>query len=204
MLTPHHTTPRRLLKKLTNLHCPPLPSPPLPSQPLPTPPVLRYTPIPLSDDHKPDRPDEKKRIQESGGQVGCRQIVVGHSATGPVMLPMGPARVWYSNRGDTMGLAMSRSLGDAIVHTVGVSSEPEVRVHEAEDDDEFLIMGTDGVWDVIDNAQAVEIVQNHIARQGAGWVPEECASLIARSARRRWANLSSMIDDITCLVIKLH
>ena len=103
-----------------------------------------------------------------------------------------------------MGLAMSRSLGDAIVHTVGVSAEPEVKEHEITDEDEFLIMGTDGVWDVIDNNQAVEIVQTHIARQGANWVPEECASLIARSARRRWANLSSMIDDITCHVVKLH
>jgi hypothetical protein len=68
-----------------------------------------FTAMPLSRDHKPDRQDEKRRIQEAGGQVGCRQIVVGHSAKGPVMLPMGPARVWYSNRaGETMGLAMSR------------------------------------------------------------------------------------------------
>jgi len=66
------------------------------------------------------------------------------------------------------------------------------------------VLGTDGVWDVMDNNQACEIVQTHIQRQGPSWVPEECASLIARSARRRWANLSSMIDDITCLVIKLH
>ena len=163
-----------------------------------------YTAIPLTRDHKPDRQDEKRRIQEAGGQVGCRQIVVGHSANGPVMLPMGPARVWYTNRGETMGLAMSRSLGDSIVHTVGVRAEPEITDHEIQDTDEFIIMGTDGVWDVIDNNQAVEIVQNHIKRTGSGWDAEEAATIIARSARRRWAQLSSMIDDITCLVIKIR
>ncbi len=164
-----------------------------------------YTAVPLTRDHKPDRQDEKRRIQEAGGQVGCRQIVVGHSATGPVMLPMGPARVWYTNRGETMGLAMSRSLGDAIVHTVGVSAEPELTDHEVGDLDEFIVMATDGVWDVIDNNQAVEIVSSHVKRAGGGdWDAEEAASLIARSARRRWSQLSNMIDDITCLVIKLH
>ena len=166
-----------------------------------------YSAIPLSRDHKPDRQDERKRIQEQGGQVGCRQIVVGHSANGPVMLPMGPARVWYTTaRGETMGLAMSRSLGDAIVHTVGVSAEPEITDHEIQDADAFIVMGTDGVWDVVDNNQAVEIVQNHIKRSGggSGWDPNEAATLIARSARRRWSQLSSMIDDITALVIKLR
>ena len=103
-----------------------------------------------------------------------------------------------------MGLAMSRSLGDSIVHTVGVSAEPEITDHEIQDTDEFIIMGTDGVWDVIDNNQAVEIVQNHIKRTGSGWDAEEAATIIARSARRRWAQLSSMIDDITCLVIKIR
>lgn len=162
-----------------------------------------YVAVPLTRDHKPDRQDEKRRIQEAGGQVGCRQIVVGHSANGPVMLPMGPARVWYTNRGETMGLAMSRSLGDSIVHTVGVSAEPEITDHDISEEDEFLIMGTDGVWDVIDNNQAVEIVQNHIKRSGPGWDAAEAATIIARSARRRWSQLSSMIDDITALVIKL-
>ena len=136
--------------------------------------------------------------------------MVGHNAKGPVMLPMGPARVWYSTRaGETMGLAMSRSLGDAIVHTVGVSAEPEMTEHDIIEEDEFLILGTDGVWDVIDNNQAVELVKNYITRDGgrgganSNWNPEEAAGIIARSARRRWSQLSSMIDDITCLVIKL-
>lgn len=164
----------------------------------------QYAAVPLTSDHKPDRPDEKRRIHEAGGQVGCRQVVVGHSASGPVMVPMGPARVWYSTRGETMGLAMSRSLGDAIVHTIGVSAEPEITDHEISDVDDFIIMGTDGVWDVIDNDQAVEIVAQVIKKsQGQGWDAAEAAGLITRSARKRWSQLSSMIDDITCLVIKL-
>ena len=35
----------------------------------------------------------------------------------------GPCRVWLGHM-DVPGLAMSRSLGDAIAHTAGVSSEP--------------------------------------------------------------------------------
>ena len=65
----------------------------------------------LTSDHKPDRPDERRRVLAAGGQVGSRQLVVGHNAKGPVTMPMGPARVWYTTRGETMGLAMSRSLG---------------------------------------------------------------------------------------------
>ena len=64
-----------------------------------------------------------------------------------------------------MGLAMSRSLGDAIVHTVGVSAEPELMDHEFQDNDEFIIMGTDGVWDVIDNNQVRNCEDE--AQQGA-------------------------------------
>ena len=45
-------------------------------------------------------------------------------------MPVGPCRVWYQHRGETLGLAMSRSLGDAIVHKCGVSAEPEVLEHQ--------------------------------------------------------------------------
>lgn len=68
----------------------------------------------LTSDHKPDRPDERRRVIAAGGQVGSRQLVVGHNANGPVTLPLGPPRVWYQSRGETMGLAMSRSLGMCI------------------------------------------------------------------------------------------
>lgn len=126
------------------------------------------SPLALTNDHKPDRPDERRRVQAAGGQVGSRQIIVGHNANGPVMLPLGPPRVWYQARGETMGLAMSRSLGDAIVHTSGVSSEPEMSEHAVGPYDLFVIMATDGIWDVIESNHAVQIVAAHLTRATGG------------------------------------
>lgn len=42
---------------------------------------------------------------------------------GPQGQWLGPDRVWMRNE-DTPGLAMSRSLGDGLAHSLGVSSEP--------------------------------------------------------------------------------
>src|SRR6185312_11664029 len=100
---------------------------------------------PLSYDHKPDKPDERKRILGCGGRIGCRQMAVPapvaaggagglyrNAAAGTISVPVGPCRVWYSYRGDTLGLAMSRSLGDSIVHNCGVTAEPEIIPYKME------------------------------------------------------------------------
>jgi len=161
-------------------------------------------PQPLTNDHKPDRPDERQRILQAGGKVGCRQLVVGNGPNGPVRLPMGPMRIWYQVRGETMGLAMSRSLGDSIVHTQGVSADPELTEHMIDGDDVFLVLGSDGVWDVTDLNQAIQIVQSVINKNPHGWDPKEAAELLAVSARRRWESMSQMVDDITAIVVKLQ
>jgi serine/threonine protein phosphatase PrpC len=115
--------------------------------------------FPLSCDHKPDQPEERKRILACGGHVGCRHVLVqGDGRAGPVSMPVGPCRVWYQNRGETLGLAMSRSLGDSVVHRCGVSAEPETFEHTVGNLDEFVIIATDGVWDVLDNNLACQIV----------------------------------------------
>ncbi len=92
--------------------------------------------IPLSKDHKPDRPDERKRIEKLGGKV----------------ITHGVPRVQGK-------LAISRVLGD---HSLSpyVIPNPEIKKHKRSLDDQFLILACDGVWDVFSNEEAVVIVEN--------------------------------------------
>ena len=83
-----------------------------------------------------------------------------------------------------------------------------------------LPSATDGVWDVIDNNLAVQIVHAHWssrcftqmnlrcanlhASRSSEWNPGEAALSLCMSARHRWESLSPVIDDITALVIDLQ
>lgn len=202
--------------------------------------------LPLSKDHKPENPEEHKRITASGGQVGSRHVLVKQpDGAAPVSMPVGPCRVWYKNKGDTLGLAMSRSLGDYIAHKYGVSAEPEILQHTVTSSDEFLILATDGVWDVLDNEEACRIVFSAMTSDalpdGCSW-PQLAANRITSGkhiasivvdndappltmyeliylplliilpnrilfvveCRSIWEKRSSMVDDITVIVIKLQ
>ncbi|KAL2230285.1 protein phosphatase 2C 37-like [Sesamum indicum] len=91
--------------------------------------------IPLSVDHKPDRPDELNRIQEAGGRVIFWD--------GPRVLGV---------------LAMSRAIGDNYLKPY-VISEPEVTITERTAEDECLILASDGLWDVVSNETACGVAR---------------------------------------------
>lgn len=46
---------------------------------------------------------------------------------------------------------MSRSFGDYVASTVGVSCEPEIIHHRINADYAFLIIASDGVWEFLSN-----------------------------------------------------
>ena len=69
----------------------------------------------VTRDHKPDDPDEQARIEKQNGRIESYKGRSGEN--------VGPARVWLKTE-NYPGLAMSRSLGDACAHSVGVSSDP--------------------------------------------------------------------------------
>ena len=69
----------------------------------------------LSKDHKLDREDESTRIERSDGRIMQYLNIDG--------IPFGPRRIWKKCE-NTPGLAMSRSLGDTIAHSIGVISTP--------------------------------------------------------------------------------
>ncbi|KAF8775340.1 hypothetical protein HU200_004751 [Digitaria exilis] len=68
-------------------------------------------------------------------------------------------RVIYWDGARVLGvLAMSRAIGDGYLKPF-VSSEPEVTVTERTDDDECLILASDGLWDVVTNEMACDVVR---------------------------------------------
>ncbi|XP_039123872.1 probable protein phosphatase 2C 11 [Dioscorea cayenensis subsp. rotundata] len=120
--------------------------------------------IPLSVDHKPDRSDERERIENAGGFI----IWAGTWRVGGV-------------------LAVSRAFGDRLLKPY-VVAEPEIQEEEIEGI-EFLIIASDGLWNVVSNKDAVEIVQSISDAETA-------SRKLIHEAYTRGSG-----DNITCIVV---
>ena len=140
--------------------------------------------VELSRDHKPDIPEEKLRIERSGGRVDK-------------MYGMGPYRVWFKNE-DYPGLAMSRSIGDRLAHRVGVSDIPEIKMFNIEEVTPLaIVLASDGVWEFMSNEEVSDIVYRFEDNKDGS----TCAKKIVERARQVWENTGYAIDDITCVVV---
>ena len=62
---------------------------------------------------------------------------------------LGPLRVFLRNS-PAPGLAMTRALGDFLAVGLGISFMPEVKTFAIGAEDEVLVVGSDGVWEFLD------------------------------------------------------
>ncbi|KAL1629660.1 Protein phosphatase 2C 2 [Neofusicoccum ribis] len=100
---------------------------------------------PLSFDHKPQNEGEKARITAAGGFVDFGRV--------------------------NGNLALSRAIGDFEFKKSAdlppeqqiVTAFPDVTVHEITDDDEFLVIACDGIWDCQSSQAVIEFVRRGIA-----------------------------------------
>ncbi|KAH9622275.1 hypothetical protein KSS87_001375 [Heliosperma pusillum] len=128
--------------------------------------------IDMSKDHRPTCPSEKRRVEEAGG---------------------------YVEDGYVNGLlSVSRALGDWDLRLRNGSAspliaEPEVKQVILTEEDEFLIIACDGVWDVMSSQQAVSIVRRGLRRHND---PEQCAKEVVREALRL-----NTYDNLTVVVV---
>ena len=140
-----------------------------------------------------DLPEERRRIESREGSIRGKNVFYG-----PV------------------GIAMTRSLGNAVMIRAGVIPTPMVdtiqllypnNVEEEESNPTItpptatLILATDGVWDVLSNEEVKDICSRHLLAQDA-------ADAIAKTARERWVGDLPIMDevkadDITIMVVKL-
>eukprot|EP01035_Chromulina_nebulosa_P020140 gene20140-26149_t len=104
----------------------------------------------LTKDHKPNDPIELKRIIDEGGDVYWD----GELSNGLPIPGQGCYRVDSAN-----GLAMSRAISDYDDKPL-VSSNPDVHVTDGSDDDQFIILASDGLWDVFSSQGAANLVNS--------------------------------------------
>lgn len=108
-------------------------------------------------------------------------------------------RVWLGNM-DVPGLAMSRSLGDVIAHTAGVSSEPEFTEYDFNPnnrEDLILVMASDGLWEFMSNQEVMDIAFNCTE-------PRYAVDKLISESNERWMKEEQVIDDTTVCVVFLN
>lgn len=144
----------------------------------------------LSRDHKATETDEANRVIRFGGRIEPFKEKDGTYA--------GPKRVWLKKE-QIPGLAMTRSFGDQVASSVGVVCEPEIRNFFWKEEDKFIVIASDGLWEYVSNKEVVDIVGRYYAGRTAD---KACDSLYSL-AHQRWRENDDCIDDITIIVMFL-
>ncbi|KAL3655377.1 hypothetical protein CASFOL_001163 [Castilleja foliolosa] len=129
----------------------------------------------LTSDHRPSRQDERERIEMLGGFVESRN---------------GVPRVLGS-------LAVSRSIGDQYLKQ-WVTAEPETKIIKLEQEHEFLLLASDGLWDKVSNQEAIDIARPLCIHIDNPQPLTACRKLVDLSVSR------GSTDDISVMLIQLE
>lgn len=135
----------------------------------------------LSEDHKPDKVEERVRIVSFPGSIihttGCPRV---------------STQRLEEECGSDAGLALSRALGDLTLHSVGIIHLPGVRrmTLSEEDGESVVLLCSDGVWDML----SPEEVATEVSEAGRENVASATEAIVAK-ARERWlADVGSEAD----------
>lgn len=132
--------------------------------------------VALSRDHKPDDPVEMAYIQSQGGKV---------------TYPSGVPRV-------NGVMALSRAIGDRS-ETPCIRAEPDLIIEELSWNDDFYVLATDGLWDVMTNQEVVAFLHDCFETDLSDESRQELTKDLVVEALSRGAE-----DNVTVLVVWLR
>ncbi|KAH7352796.1 hypothetical protein KP509_19G064800 [Ceratopteris richardii] len=135
----------------------------------------------LTVDFKPDLPGELERIKNCKGRVFALEDE-------PEV-----ARLWLPHE-NRPGLAMARALGDFCLKEYGLSAIPHVCFRRIDEDDEFVVLATDGVWDVMSNEEVANVVKNTESKGMA-------AKKVVDAAVKKWKRNFTHVRMDDCAVV---
>uniref|UniRef100_A0A8D0DW78 Protein phosphatase 1B n=1 Tax=Salvator merianae TaxID=96440 RepID=A0A8D0DW78_SALMN len=129
-----------------------------------------------TEDHKPTKLRERERIENAGGTVTLHRV--------------------------NGSLAVSRALGDFDYKAVTwrgpteqpVSPEPEVcELPRCPEEDEFVVLACDGVWDAFDNAGLSAFVRSRLCLSGS---PRDVCECVLDACLYKGSR-----DNMTCILV---
>lgn len=113
-----------------------------------------FSATPIVDRHHPGRDDEAARIAGHGGVVRREQRLLDSGE----IAAWGPLRVFVPAVDPNAGIAVSRTVG-LFPFRPAIGDEPEIFRLPRHDDDLFLVLGSDGVFDVLDAEKVHQIIR---------------------------------------------
>jgi len=148
----------------------------------------------LSEDHKPSRPDESRRIKEAGGFV-INNRVMGELA---VSRAFGDAdlKQGISSALQEEGMELPAD-ASADFEKPLIIAEPEVQYIQLSPTDTFLLLGCDGLFDVFQAEEVVAFVTHELARHGD--VQKAASALTNEAIRQRNSR-----DNVSIIIVVLN
>ncbi|GMK58205.1 hypothetical protein CspeluHIS016_0502370 [Cutaneotrichosporon spelunceum] len=137
----------------------------------------------MSNDHKPTNKEETARITAAGGFVEFGRV--------------------------NGNLALSRAIGDFEFKQNNtlqpeqqiVTADPEILMHQIDDEEEFLILACDGIWDCLSSQQVVDFVRRAVANgDGLGKI---CEDLMVKCLATDSETAGIGCDNMTVVVVAL-
>ncbi len=155
--------------------------------------------VDMSNDHRPVGSSkagraEISRIIESGGWVSQMRVCG--------ILAVSRAFGDYEFKGGRVELLQEfKSTGASGIGTLErppVVALPDVRVYERSEEDDFLVIATDGLWDVMNSAQAITFVRSMMKRDSTCKMHDVASALVERAIKSRTQ------DNVSCIVVDLR
>jgi len=134
----------------------------------------------LTKDHKPSDPLEQQRIEKAGG------LVLDGRVNG--------------------NLNLTRALGDLDFkgndklqrHEQLIIANPDIRVWNHSQEDEFLVLGCDGIWDNIEPHEVCQFISKELNK---GRTPKQASENLLDFLIGLEGKVGSGMDNMTCIVL---
>lgn len=160
--------------------------------------------VSLSIDHKPNRKDEKARIEARGGKVMMRGVwrLDGILA---VSRAFGDSRLKAHGTGlivdpEIITVERKTSTVESDIYKEGGGNSERQRAASKEQptaEEDFIIVASDGLWDVFTNNEAVKFVKERIIGGNMGM--REIAEQLVQAAYEAYST-----DNVTVLIVNLN